>query len=115
MILTGTEIIGKGKKEAIYAECECSHPEHVVKFIWFHDDKNMVDVPELFIEVGMVKLPFWERIWYGVKYILGYRSNYIGGSFEETTLSLDDVEKLVDYLNIARDNLRKENERYLGK
>ena len=111
MILIGTKRVGKGKKESVFAQCECSHPEHYVEFSWFHDD-TIIEFPEMYIQVGMARLGFWKRLWHGVKYIVGHRSDFVGGSYEEAVLDQEDVEKLIEFLIQARSDINKEAERH---
>jgi len=53
----------------------------------------------VYFHIHLNKKSFWERLKYGVKYILGYKSQY--GAFDEFIFNSDDVEKverIVKYL-----------------
>ena len=79
--------------------CECHSPEHqfIVRY-WDEDDAK-----EVYVDIHLTKAPFWQRVWYAIKYILGYQCKY--GAFDEIILNPDDAERLqkvVNYLNKAR-------------
>ena len=66
--------------------CQCESPEHQIIFIAFDDE------PEVYMEIHLAPLPFWERLIRGIKYIFGYRCKY--GDFDEVILRSSDKEKL---------------------
>jgi hypothetical protein len=111
MILTGNEGSGGGSHETVVARCSCTHPEHYVEFGWYQDG-NWAEWPELYVHVGMAKLPFFKRLWHGFKYIFGHRTNFPGNSFEECTLTLEEAEELIENLVRARNAMKAESERY---
>lgn len=77
----------KTKKELIL--CECNSLEHQMIFIWFEDD----DHKEVYLQVHLVNHDsFLKRLWTGIKYIFGYKSQY--GAFDEIILSPDHIEGL---------------------
>ncbi|MFW6219752.1 MAG: hypothetical protein ACOC33_02845 [bacterium] len=86
--------------------CECHSPEHQIMFSY--DDES--DWDEVFISIHLNKRPFWERVKYGIKYILGRQCNY--GAFDEVVLKSEDYKKLeniVNYLKKVDDNKKKLN------
>ena len=73
--------------------CECHSPEH--QFIVRYWD----DAKEVYVDIHLTKAPFWQRVWYAIKYIFGYQSSY--GAFDEIILNPEDAERLqkvVDHL-----------------
>ena len=76
--------------------CQCSSMEHQFSFMWI-EDKELEG--EVYMEIHLAKLSFWDRLKHGVKYIFGYRCRY--GDFDEVTLKKEDVhklEKIVEFL-----------------
>lgn len=71
--------------------CECHSLDHQFA-IWYDDDSK-----ELYIEPHLASKPWWKRIQYSIKYILGYKSRF--GSFDEIIINPDDADKLIGYLN----------------
>lgn len=65
--------------------CECHNPEHQI-IVYYDNEDNYA-----YLEYHLSKLPFWERLKYGIKYIFGYQSKY--GAFDEIIIG----EKYADY------------------
>ena len=62
--------------------CSCGSHEHQVNFDYWEDldgDKNV------YMTIHLAEYPFWKRLWRGLKYIFGHKSNY--GNFDEFILS----------------------------
>jgi hypothetical protein len=75
--------------------CECNSTEHQFVFLYETEDEQ----PMCYIHTHLVKKPFWERVIYAIKYILGYQSKL--GAFDEFIINPNDADKLqkvVDYL-----------------
>ena len=75
--------------------CQCSSLEHQVTFSWFGNDAD----GDVYMEVHLAPLGFWERVVNGIKYIFGHRSKY--GDFDDMILKKEDawkLEKIVEYL-----------------
>ena len=75
--------------------CTCHSTEHQMVVIYEEDENH----PMVFIHFHLNKRPFWERVWYVLKYIFGRKSRY--GAFDEFIINPDDVEgieKIVKYL-----------------
>ena len=76
--------------------CDCNDPEHLILFLTV---ENVLDDDKLvFAEIHLVKRRFIKRLWYGIKYILGYRCKY--GAFDEIVISkynYGTLEKVVKY------------------
>lgn len=62
--------------------CECSSAEHQM-VLRYDDDKNLGR--QVFVEIHLVPLAWYKRLWLGIKYIFGYKCCY--GNFEEMILS----------------------------
>lgn len=74
--------------------CGCGNLEHQLVFTYFDDE------PEVYVEMHLKPLPFWERLRLGIKYIFGYQSRY--GSFDEIILNkshISTLNKVIDKLN----------------
>lgn len=69
--------------------CQCNSIEHQISFNWI-EDKELEG--EVYMEIHLAKLSFWDRLKHGVKYIFGYRCRY--GDFDEVILKKEDVHKL---------------------
>lgn len=75
--------------------CQCESLEHQVTFSWLEDDKY----GDVYMEVHLTPLSFWQRVVNGIKYIFGHRSKY--GDFDDMIIKKEDVwklEKIVEYL-----------------
>ena len=62
--------------------CECGSAEHQM-VLHFDDDKDLGR--QVFVEIHLVPLVWYKRLWLGIKYIFGYKCKY--GNFEEVILS----------------------------
>ena len=71
--------------------CDCHSLEHQYSF-WYDDEDNILYVePFLTTDTN-----FFKRLWYGLKYAFGYKSQY--GSFDEFVVKKEDAEKLIKIL-----------------
>ena len=69
--------------------CQCNSVEHQFSFVWWEDE----DLEgEVYMEVHLKPLSFWQRVKNGIKYIFGHRSIY--GDFDDVILRKEDVHKL---------------------
>lgn len=59
--------------------CACFNVEHQM-IIEYDEEDNLA-----YVEYHLAKLPFWKRLWHGIKYIFGYRSKY--GDFDEMIIT----------------------------
>ena len=77
-------------KQDLYI-CRCGSLQH--SFV------VTADKEDLFLEIHLTPLPFWERLKNAVKYVMGYRCRY--GDFEEViftpSMALDLGDKLVEW------------------
>ena len=65
--------------------CACHSPEHQIIF------RTVEGWNEVFMAIHLTKMPFFKRLWHGIKYIFGYKCMF--GDFDEVIISPDDVEK----------------------
>ena len=62
--------------------CDCGSAEHQV-VLRYDDDKDLGRM--VYVEIHLVPLVWYKRLWHGIKYIFGYKCCY--GNFEEMILS----------------------------
>ena len=77
--------------------CQCHNAEHQLMFR--AEDIDETGEKWVFVDFHLCPIPFWKRLWHGLKYIFGYRCKY--GDFDEVVLSKEHADKLqrvVDYL-----------------
>lgn len=80
---SGSERIDK------YIECSCSCSEHTMRFSWYDGP----DEREMYLHIFLNnKCGFWKRLWYGIKYIFGFKSAY--GHFDEVIMRHQEVTQL---------------------
>lgn len=78
--------------------CQCNSIEHQISFNWV-EYENLELKGEVYMEIHLSKLSFWDRLKHGIKYIFGYRCMF--GDFDEIILKKEDVnklEKVVEFL-----------------
>lgn len=74
-----------------YMECRCMSTEHLFKFYIDIEDASVC------LEVHLANwLPWYKRIWRGIKYVFGYKSKF--GDFDTTIMKDEDINKLIDLL-----------------
>lgn len=69
--------------------CQCGSIEHQFSFVWWEDEELE---GEVYMEVHLNPLSFWQRLKNGIKYIFGHRS--IFGDFDDVILRKEDAHKL---------------------
>lgn len=74
--------------------CDCGDPEHQFIVSYFPDDPD----PDQFtyIHILLIPLPFWQRVIYAIRYILGRQSRF--GAFGEILLTPSQTERLASIL-----------------
>lgn len=78
--------------------CECGSLDHTI-FLWYDKTGGW---PELYGEIHLrTHWNIFKRIWYSLKYILGYKSRY--GCWDEFIFSKENEEKLRSFLNERND------------
>lgn len=76
--------------------CECHSVDHQIIFSYEDSDPNW---SEVYMQIHLTKIPFWQRVKYGIQYIFGKQCRY--GAFDEVVLKPKDhikLQKIVDYL-----------------
>lgn len=71
--------------------CDCSSAEHQM-VLRFDDDKDLDRM--VYVEIHLVPLVWYKRLWMGIKYIFGYKCCY--GNFEEMILSPKHARQVYD-------------------
>jgi hypothetical protein len=85
--------------------CQCMSHEHQFTFTFDPDDKD-VKYQECYLDIHLfdpcedAHAPFakffcgrfWRRVWYGVRYVFGYKSRY--GAWDSTIVTVEDARKL---------------------
>lgn len=70
--------------------CACSSDEHQIILHKDEEDKMV------YCSIHLVKLPFWQRLIRGIKYIFGYKCKY--SNFEEFILDNRHTDKLKELI-----------------
>jgi hypothetical protein len=87
----------------MYISCECMTPDHHFRMMYFEDDIDETwPIPELYVSVYLSDVGFFERLWYGIKYIFGFKCKY--GAFEEVVISPKKAKWIRDFLNFYLEN-----------
>lgn len=77
-----------------YIECYCDSEHHLLRFTWDEDP----DWSEIYLDVHLnYYYGFFKRLWYGIKYIFGFKSSY--GQFDCAGLRHKQVNQLRDLCN----------------
>lgn len=72
--------------------CECSSIEHQLVFVRFEDEPEMI-----YMEVHLTThRNFWKRLWFGLKYAFGHKSNY--GAWDEFILEKSSLKEMRKFL-----------------
>lgn len=74
--------------EQKYIQCSCYADEHTLKFI--------VDEDIIYVTHFLNNFSFFKRLWFGIKYIFGYKCRY--GHFDETILDRKRIKELKIFL-----------------
>jgi len=83
--------------------CDCSSVEHQM-VLRFEDDEDLGRM--VYVEIHLMPLAWYERLWQGLKYIFGYKCCY--GDFEEMILSPRHARQVYDLYRFLRPKLTKE-------
>ena len=88
-----------------YVECQCGTVEHTLRFTWDDDP----DWPEVYVDVHLgYHYGIFKRIWYGLKYIFGFKSRY--GQFDEAILGHKEVTQIKELCDEWLETHPKEKE-----
>ena len=91
--------------------CDCSSAEHQM-VLRFDDDKELGRM--VYVEIHLVNKRWYERLWMGIKYILGYKCCY--GNFGEMILSpkharqIYNMYRFLNKPNLAYETMREKDE-----
>jgi hypothetical protein len=80
--------------------CDCSSAEHQMVLRFDEEDKMV------YVEIHLVNKRWYERLWMGIKYILGYKCCY--GNFEEMVLTQKHARQVYNLYRFLRPKLTKE-------
>ena len=72
-------------------ECHCHSPEHNA-ILELDQEYELV-----YLDVLLITLPWYKRLWVGIKYIFGHRSKY--GYYDNIVLDKVMCQKIVSFLN----------------
>jgi len=81
--------------KTLYLDCDCYHMEHSIRFARF-DNQHPEDDPEVYVTLYLAKQRLLRRVWLGLKYILGFKSQF--GHFGETIFGDRQTRKLQQFL-----------------
>jgi len=73
-----------------YFECQCTSPEHGIKFEY--DEDNEIILSYFLNQYRS----WWQRVWIAVKYVFGYKCRY--GHFDVTLFKNEDIPRLIKLL-----------------
>lgn len=79
--------------------CECNSSDH--QLIMNHDEEDNT----VYCHVHLASRPFLKRLWYGIKYIFGYKCRY--GHWDEFIFNPKDADKMY---NVAETLNKMKNE-----
>ncbi len=81
--------------------CDCNSAEHQMVLRFDEEDKMV------YVEIHLVPLAWYKRLWHGIKYIFGYKCCY--GNFEELILSPKHARQIYGlYRFLNRPNLNRQ-------
>lgn len=73
--------------------CDCGDVDH--QFIVSYDpDEDFGH--EVIVQIHLADVGFWNRVFYGLRYIFGKRSRYNRGAFGEVLLNKEQVKDLIE-------------------
>lgn len=68
--------------------CECHSLEHMIHLYY----EKPYD--SYYLNIHLVPLSFFRRLWHGIKYIFGHRCMF--GDFDEFLFKKEDIKKIID-------------------
>jgi len=89
--------------------CQCSSGNHIITFNYDSEDN------EVYCNVYLDHYkPWYKRLWYAIKYIFGWQSNY--GAYSEIILKPEDADALNDIAahlhKVTEENYRRATEQF---
>lgn len=74
--------------------CACGDVEHQIIFRTIEDDSDV------YMSVHLARCSFFKRLWYGIKYIFGYRCKF--GAFGEFILTNERPNHLIKLKKVVK-------------
>ena len=85
--------------KTLITECLCSDPSHIMAFYYDLSDEHEA-FSELYIQVQLNQiLPWWKRITVAMSFVLGKRSRFSYGHWDEGSIGIDGAKKLMAALS----------------
>jgi len=81
--------------KTLYLDCDCYHMEHSIRFATL-ENHHAEDDPEVYVTLYLVKQRLLRRVWLGLKYIFGFKSQF--GHFGETVFGDRQTQQLQQFL-----------------
>ena len=78
--------------------CDCGDVNHQIVIEWFEEDGEF----EIYAEVLLKPRGFWKRLWTGIRYIFGHRSQF--GDFDEFIFSKNHIPALETIIRMLKQN-----------
>lgn len=86
-----------------YFTCECTHPEHTLRFCYFDPMDGFPGELYLEIMLNTGHLSVFRRIWVAIKYILNMKLA-TNCSFDTWSLAPADLNRMIDFLSKVKEN-----------
>lgn len=78
--------------------CTCYNTEH--QLVISRNPLDEKEGPMIFINIYLKNMSWYKRLWYGIKYIFGYKCKY--GAFDEFIMDSADADKLQGIVNYLK-------------
>ena len=90
--------------------CNCHSTDHQLVILYSEDElDNGSKYPMVYAHIHLNKLPFWERLKYGLKYIFGHKCRY--GAFDEFIFNPEDATKLKEVVKYLKKEKTKKTKK----
>jgi hypothetical protein len=80
--------------------CSCHSTEHQLLLVYSEDELDGKKYPNVYAHIHLTKLPFWNRLKYGINYIFGRQCRY--GAFDEFIFNPEDTTKLKEVVKYLK-------------
>jgi hypothetical protein len=80
--------------------CNCHSTDHQLVILYSEDEIEETIYPMVYAHIHLNKLPFWDRLKYGIKYIFGRQCRY--GAFDEFIFNPEDATKLKEVVKYLK-------------
>lgn len=85
-----------------YFTCACKTPEHTLRFVYFEEDDGSYADIEIEVMLQTLHLTWYQRLWIGIKYILGLKANNC--HFDGWMLDEKDLDRLIELCQKLKKN-----------